>query len=475
VTETGAGSARLAIRKLRERLRERPRRPTGRSASSKADLGRAELGRLHEQMRDCLLARGGEVSARARAADLGRAYLRLSDTGRQRFLTVLATEFGVDHAAAAAVARRLLDAEDNPARARVERELRATLVPTRVLLLRQFNALPQGTKFLVDLRADLLRFARSDEALVPLEQDLKGLLSSWFDIGFLELRRITWDSPASLLEKLARSEAVHAVTSWDDLKDRLDTDRRLLAFFHPQMPDEPLIFVEVALVRGLPSEIAPLLDQHAPRADPQRADTAVFYSISNTQPGLVGISFGSFLIKQVIDELRREFRRVRTFATLSPIPGFRLWLTEALAQRRETLLTPGEHNALETATGAHGNEAILAELLDREDWHLRPAIAAALRAPLLRLCAAYLLSARRDDGGSLDPVANFHLSNGARVERLNWLADPSPKSMRESAGMMVNYLYSLAHIEPNHEAYAGEGVVVASGSVQRLAREGGPR
>lgn len=462
----------LSIQDLRERWNTRPAlRAWTLSGAPGGDLGPGDLVRLRERMEACLAGRGGAVSARARAVELGRSYLELTPTGRRKFLTLLAREFDVDHEAALAAARRLVDAPDEAEQAEVERELRATLVPARVALLRQFNALPQGTKFLVDLRHDLLQFAGEDETLRPLERELKGLLASWFDVGFLELRRITWDSPASLLEKLARSEAVHAVEGWDDLKDRLETDRRLFAFFHPQMPSEPLIFVEVALVRGLPGEVAPLLDRDAPLADPGRADTAVFYSISNAQPGLVGISFGGFLIKQVVDELSAEFGRVRTFATLSPIPGFRRWLGHALEARHGALLLPAEQDALAAAVG-DADEAVVADLLATPDWDRRPDVSAALCKPLLRLCATYLLGAKREEGRCLDPVAHFHLSNGARVERLNWLADRSPRGLRQSAGVMVNYVYSLPDIETNHEAYTERGDIAASSAVLRLVREG---
>lgn len=463
----------LSIHDLRKRWNARPTlRAWTRSGAPDGDLGPGDLARLREWIEACLVGRGGAVSARARAVELGRSYLELTPAGRRKFLALLAHEFDVDHDAAIAGARRLVDAPDEAGRAEVERELRATLVPARVALLRQFNALPQGTKFLVDLRDDLLRFASKDETLRPLERDLKGLLASWFDVGFLELRRITWDSPASLLEKLARSEAVHAVRGWDDLKDRLETDRRLFAFFHPQMPSEPLIFVEVALVRGLPGEVAPLLDRAAPLADPGRADTAVFYSISNAQPGLVGISFGGFLIKQAVDELSAEFGRVRTFATLSPVPGFRRWLSHALDAPNGALLLPAEQDALAAATAGNGSEAVVADLLATPGWHRRPDVSAVLRKPLLRLCATYLLSAKGADGRCLDPVAHFHLSNGARVERLNWLADQSTRGLRQSAGVMVNYVYSLPDIETNHEAYAERGDVAASSVVLRLVREG---
>jgi len=366
----------------------------------------------------------------------------------------------------------VLEVTDPAARAAAERALRAALTPPRVNLLRQFNALPEGVKFLVDRRAEVLAVAGADPALRGLADDLRDLLANWFDIGFLELRRITWDSPAALLEKLMLYEAVHEIRGWTDLKNRLEADRRCFAFFHPRMPDEPLIFVEVALVSGIVGNIHTLLDEQAPIGNPQAADTAIFYSISNCQRGLVGISFGDFLIKRVVDALTAELPRLKSSATLSPLPGFRAWLNGE-AERGDALLA-GEARAVQ-ALGADRPDTddpdrLLLLLLDREDWHQDQRTAAALREPLLRLAARYLLQARAPSGRALDPVANFHLSNGARVERLNWLGDVSPKGLQQSAGIMVNYLYRLGDIEANHEAYRDEGRVAAASAVRGLTR-----
>jgi malonyl-CoA decarboxylase len=300
---------------------------------------------------------------------------------------------------------------------------------------------------------------------------LKRLLANWFDIGFLELKRITWESPAALLEKLMVYEAVHEIRGWTDLKNRLDADRRCFAFFHPRMPDEPLIFVEVALVSGMTSDVHALLDEAAPIGDPHTADTAIFYSISNCQRGLAGISFGDFLIKRVADALAIELPRIKIFATLSPVPGFRPWLEQQVRSTSEDLLLPAERTAIE-ALGDAALEGNLLALLDLEGWHDDQRLAGALREPLIRLCARYLLRERSSSGRALDAVAHFHLSNGARVERLNWLADVSAKGLQQSAGIMVNYLYRLGDIEANHEAYRGEGRVAASSPLRNLARAG---
>jgi malonyl-CoA decarboxylase len=436
------------------------------SGAPRPDLSRDDAEHLREQFRECLAARGGAVSTRARAADLGRTYLALNATGRERFLRLLAEEFDIDHAAVAALGERLARARGDADRARIERDLRQALEPPRVKLLTHFNALPVGVKFLVDMRAELMALSADDPVLAGLEGDLKSLLASWFDVGFLELARITWDAPAALLEKLIVYEAVHEIRSWADLKNRLEADRRCFAYFHPRMPEEPLIFVEVALVQGIADNVQSLLDESAPVGDPGEADTAIFYSISNCQRGLAGISLGDFLIKRVVDSLAAELPHIKTFATLSPIPGFRRWLVRRLAEEGDALLTAGEQRALLQIEGAPSFTA----LLERPDWARDEGLAQALRVPLTRLAARYILNEKTSRGRALDPVAHFHLTNGARVERLNWRADLSEKGLHQSFGMMLNYLYRLPDIEANHEAYRGEGRIAASGILNRLVK-----
>ena len=444
----------------------------GRNAAApmRPELTADDMERVREQLRACLAGRGGEVAARARAAELGRTYLGLNADGRERFLRLLADEFDVDRAAIAQAASAFLAASAQRDKESAEEALRAALEAPRRRLLTQFNALPEGVKFLVDMRAELMALARGDRALAGLERDLRALLRSWFDIGFLELKRITWSSPAALLEKLTAYEAVHEIRSWADLKHRLEADRRCLAFFHPRMPDEPLIFVEVALVKGISSSIQALLDESAPVDDPREADTAIFYSISNCQRGLAGISFGNFLIKRVADDLAAELPQLKTFATLSPVPGFRAWLDARLAKQETELLLPAEREALAALPGS-GRALGLAGLLAEPGWHKEREVADAVRAPLMRLCARFLLTEKSAQGRALDLVEHFHLTNGARVERLNWLADLSSKGLQQSAGIMVNYLYRLADVEGNHEAYTGEARVAASSAVKTLARD----
>ncbi len=457
---------RANLRTLKARWRDLAGASRGPAPASLTD-GAAE--RLREQMQDCLEARGGEVSARARAAALGETYLALSSVGRERFLRLLATDFDIDHAAVAAACQRLSHARGDEETRRIERALRRALEPPRLKLLTQFNALPSGVKFLVDMRAELMKLAHHDEALAALDRDLHALLAHWFDEGFLEIKRITWDSPAALLEKLMIYEAVHEIRGWSDLKNRLEADRRCFAYFHPRMPDEPLIFVEVALVQGMADNVQSLLDETAPVGDPAAADTAIFYSISNCQRGLSGISFGAFLIKRVVDRLDAELPHLTRYATLSPMPGFRAWLDARAVEEGDDLLLPAERKMLETLPGT-AEERGLTALLGQPHWYEDDAVAQALKAPLLRLAARYLLTEKTSRGRALDGVAHFHLSNGARLERLNWLGDLSPKGLQQSAGIMINYLYRLADIETNHEAYTGEGRVTASPAITRLLK-----
>jgi malonyl-CoA decarboxylase len=339
-----------------------------------------------------------------------------------------------------------------------------------VKLLTQFNSLPEGVKFLANMRAELLTAVHKDPALAGLEQDLRALLATWFDIDFLELRRITWDTASgALLEKLIAYEAVHPIESWDDLKDRLDYDRRYFAYFHPRMPNEPLIFVEVALVNGMAGNVQALLDPRAPVQDPKSADTAIFYSINNAQRGLDGISFGNFLIKRVVDRLSKEFPNLKTFATLSPIPGFLPWLRTALSQGDRDLLLPSERKALSNAAGVtQGAKGWLKETLNTIVWRDDETRAKALRPILTRLCARYLAREKRANGAALDPVAHFHLSNGARMERLNWMGDRSVRGMHQSAGLMINYRYDLARIDANHEGYRSTGRRAISSAIKGL-------
>jgi malonyl-CoA decarboxylase len=425
------------------------------------------------QMRACLNARGGEVSARNRAAKLAQTYLGLDDKGRRAFLQDLAS-FDNDPAVIAQAYDSLVAAPDDGERAKATVTLRRALEPPRAKLLMQFTTIPDGMKFLVDLRATLQDLTGDDPHLAGLEHDLRSLLNNWFDVGFLQLERIDWNSPAVLLERLVGYEAVHEIRSWSDLKNRLDSDRRCYALFHPRMPNEPLIFVEVALVSGLAGSVQQLLDKKAPVLDPKQADTAIFYSISNCQRGLNGISFGNFLIKRVVELLGSEFRNLKNFATLSPIPGYRKWLDAQLVADEPNLLSEEEASSLRTAAPTEGpatesGAVALKSIISKRNWFRDATMLRAAEPVLIRLAARYLLNEGRGKR-ALDPVAHFHLSNGARVERLIALADTSAKGAKESATLMVNYLYDPAKIEDYHEEYAGAGRRNASTAVRRLAR-----
>lgn len=432
---------------------------------------KSDLAALNKHLTACLEAPGGEVSARARAADLGRLYLHQTAKGREEFLKALARDFGVRREAVQSALGKL---EDNPegsqAHYLAERELKAALTPDSIRILRLFNSLSNGVKFLVDMRADLLALEERDPATEALNAHLKDLLSSWFDPGFLDLERITWKSSAALLEKLIAYEAVHEIRSWDDLRNRLDSDRRCYALFHPRMPEEPLAFVEVALGDGLAGSIQHLLDESAPAFDTSRADTAIFYSISNTQKGLQGIAFGEYLIKLVVQRLKTEMPQVRRYATLSPVPALSGWLKSLSEERIRALLPADQRKALCEAAGESESADALQVFLTQPDHLLNTETAEAIREPLLALAARYFQE-KREDGQPLDPVARFHLRNGARLERINWLGDRSTRGLGQSLGIMVNYGYRPDELEKNHEVYVNEGRVVLASEIKSLLRK----
>jgi len=432
-------------------------------ASFSPDLDASDQSRLIDQMRACLEARGGEVSARSRAVALGHAYLALNKIGRKRFLGVLASEFGTDTENVNRAVLKLQRAANLTQRLLAENNLKESLEARRARLFTQFNALPEGVKFLVDMRAELIPWAQEDENLVPVEGDLKSLLTSWFDVGFLELKQITWSAPAALLEKLFGYEAVHEITGWDDLKNRLASDRRCFAFFHPRMPDEPLIFVWVALVKGMTNNISDLLDKRELDKNSVSADTAIFYSISNAQAGLSGINFGNFLIKRVVDKLSTELENIKNFATLSPMPGFLPWLQKNLKIHHLNFLSREQKELISRMAPQGSSENSLKYLLNETKWINDPKISSALQPILLKLAVHYLTKEKRSEGTALDSVAHFHLNNGARIEQLNWAADLSPRGIQQSAGIMLNYRYLLKDIEANHESYrSGKEVMISS-------------
>ena len=440
------------------------------SISSTPGLNDDDRIEVIKHMQACLDRRGGEVSARKRAAALGRVYLSLNKTGRKRFLTLLTEEFGTDHDKVDQAVEMLSQSRGEEDRFAAEQKLRAALKAPRVQLLTQFNALPEGVKFLVDMREELIPWAKKNRKLRGLEGDLKTLLTNWFDVGFLELRQITWEAPAALLEKLFIYEAVHEIKGWDDLKNRLASDRRCFAFFHPRMPDEPLIFVWVALVNGIADNVQVLLDHNAPQGDPTEADCAIFYSISNAQAGLSAINFGNFLIKRVVDQLSRELPNINTFATLSPIPGFRRWLDKVVTDGSLNILTVENSAAIMALCPGTSPETAVNDILSRYEWYKDDELASALKDPLQKICAHYLINEKRASGTAENPVAHFHLNNGAIIAQIDWLGDTSKRGIKESGGMMINYLYKLKTIDNNHESYRAGEEVIASTRVKSLLK-----
>ncbi|GEO97643.1 malonyl-CoA decarboxylase [Methylobacterium haplocladii] len=430
----------------------------GRGELARADTA-ADLLRLCED----LISRRGEASGVALARLILERYAALPQEERLIFLRLVAAEFDADHEA---VDEAIAAYRANPTRAQLGL-LHESAEPRAQELIRRLNLARGGTLALVRMRQDLfvlrkrLKQEEADPDLIDaagsLDSDFEHLFMSWFNRGFLVLRHIDWSSPADILEKIIRYEAVHEIADWDDLRRRIEPpDRRCYAFFHPALLDEPLIFVEVALTSGIAASIGPILANEREPLPMRSATTAIFYSISNCQPGLAGVTFGNFLIKQVVEDLAREIPTLKTFVTLSPVPGFRNWLDRERGSDAPQGLTPEDVETL--------------RLLDSDTWHRDKTKTEALRRAMLPAAAAYFLRAKNAKGRPADPVARFHLGNGARLERVNFLGDTSPKGLSQSYGLMVNYLYDLTAIEKNHETYANLGTVAASSAVSRELR-----
>jgi len=431
-----------------------------------ADRGRALIGferflgkgaRSIDRLCEDLLSGRGEASGMALAQAVLEAWQRLDKPGRLAFFNLLKERFGPDPEALDKAIERYREAPDAAAIA----ALHLASEPRRQELLRRLNLAPEGTHVLVQMREALFEAIEVEPDLKAVDTDFRHLFGSWFNRGFLVLRRIDWRTPANVLEKIIRYEAVHEIQGWDDLRRRLEpADRRCFAFFHPQLVDDPLIFVEVALTTAIPHSIGELLEPERDVIPAQQATTAVFYSISNCQEGLRGISFGNFLIKQVAEDLKRELPGLDTFVTLSPVPGFARWLAGIEAEPGDFRLSSEERSELARPAG----ETISLDELTK-----------ARRDKLLgQMAAQYLLRARTSSGRVIDPVARFHLGNGARLERINVGGNLSARGLRESHGVMVNYRYDLAEIETNHEAFATRDTVVASSSVRKLLRPANP-
>ena len=408
-----------------------------------------DVDRTIELCRALLTARG-EVSGARVAAEVLDAYRQLSDEQVESFFDRLVKSFSVnpDTVRLAAAAYRL---DASPANLVA---LQEAVEPPRQELFRRCNMAPGGTALLVDMRRRLLRTLAEHPERAEIDADLTHLFRSWFNRGFLTLERIDWQTSAVVLERLIQYEAVHQIQGWRDLRRRLQSDRRCYAFFHPALPQEPLIFIEVALTRAMTAHVQPLLDPESPVDDPAQATCAIFYSITNCQQGLRGVSFGNVLIKQVVEDIGKEFPRIRTFATLSPIPGFRAWLVE-----RQTTAKGSISPAL-AALVAKGDDITAADIA---------ALPGVLREEMMERCARYLLSTN-DGVGAQDSVARFHLANGARLERLNWMSDTSTAGLRRSYGLTVNYVYRLTDLERNHDAYANQFRVASSRAFQRITK-----
>ncbi len=403
-----------------------------------------------------------EVEGGKRARGVAQWYSKATPEQRQDCWLLMSEQFAPDASKVKAAREQYEAAVGSPDEGAAEIRLRKALVSPRTRLLQRFAVFPEGMRFLVDLRQELMPALKSNKRLLALEAELENLFTTWFDVAFLELRRISWDSPASLVEKLIKYEAVHDIKSWGDVKNRLDSDRRCYGFFHPRLPDEPLIFVEVAFMDEIASSITPLLDESAEAVDLSRATTAIFYSISNTQPGLKGVSFGDSLIKRVVETLRADFPKLKTFATLSPIPGFRAWLSKNAGRMLEA--TPEKMRA-QLGRAVDFEPPAAEHVLDALEQAPTLPERSVLRQWLLA-CAAQYLAKELSEGRPADPVGRFHLGNGARVEQINWAADLSPKGIRQSFGLMVNYLYDLRKLD-RHRQLLARGRIPVSDAVER--------
>lgn len=421
------------------------------------------LRRVFDELKATIDPRISEVEGGRRAQVLIERYAGATVARRRDMWLLMSEMFTADAEKVKSAQAKFAAAVGTPDEAAAEVQYRRATVSPRRRLLQRFSVLPEGIRFLVDLRAEMQPYLKKDKRLQALDVEMEYMFSTWFDVGFLELQRISWDSPASLVEKLIKYEAVHDIRSWADVKNRLDSDRRCYGFFHPRLPGEPLIFVEVALIDHMADSITPLLDEQAAASDLGKATTAIFYSISNTQNGLRGVSFGDSLIKRVVETLSAEFPRLRHFATLSPIPGLRSWLTQNAARMLE--LTPEKERAeLGRAVGFEPPSAAhVLQALDKIDsLEAQPV----LRRWLLH-GAAHYLGRELVEGKPADPVARFHLGNGARVERLNWMGDPSPKGLKQSFGLMVNYLYDLKRLDRQRDQLA-EGKIAVAPSIEDM-------
>ncbi len=449
---TASGRSRSTQERLRASLRQRDEA-----------LSPRVLRRTLQELQAIIDPRISEVEGGRRAQAIAVWYQGATPERKRDLWLLMSEQFVADPVKVKAAQAQFAAAVGTPEEAVAEVNYRRATVSPRRRILQRFSVYPGGIQFLVNLRAEMQPALKQDKRLMALDVEMEYMFSTWFDVGFLDLRRISWDSPASLIEKLIQYEAVHDIRSWADVKNRLDSDRRCYGFFHPRLPGVPLIFVEVALVDAMASTITPLLDELAADANLAKATTAIFYSISNTQAGLRGVSFGDSLIKRVVETLKEEFPKLRTFATLSPIPGFRAWLGKNIAALLE-VLGDKERAALGRAVGFEPPGAT--HFLTAVESNLHLPEKSAVRQMLMR-CAAHYLGQALVEGKPLDSVARFHLGNGARIERINWAGDPSPKGQKQSYGLMVNYLYDLHRLD-KHRSQLVQGKIPVSNAVEQL-------
>ena len=419
--------------------------------------------RTLEELKAIIDPKVSEVEGGKRARRVAQWYEHATFEQRKDCWHLMSEQFMADPQIAKNAQAKYAAAIGTAEEAVAEVRLRKSTVSPRRRLLQRFSVFPEGIQFLVNMRTEILPYLKSDKRLLALDAEMEYMFSTWFDVGFLELKRISWDSPASLIEKLIKYEAVHDIKSWADVKNRLDSDRRCYGFFHPRLPNEPLIFVEVALLHEMSDSIPPLLDELAAAEDLKKATTAIFYSISNTQLGLRGVSFGDSLIKTVVETLKMEFPKLNTFATLSPIPGFRAWLSKNAGVMIDKL----DDKALTKLGKAVGFMPPTAEhFLFALDKVFEIEIKSPV-ADILQSCAAQYLGREMRDGEPIDPVARFHLGNGARIERINWSGNPSAKGLKQSYGLMVNYLYDLKRLD-KHRNMLANGKIPVSSQVESL-------
>ncbi len=436
-------------------------------SSIKPDIPPKDRRKLIIQIQACIDNIGGEISHQAKLIHLAMIYLNASEKGKKVFLQTLAVEFDVNLVFLREELDKLSElTEDSEEKAKMEIEFSKALVPPRVKFIRQLSTIPNGFIFLKDMREFLLKQVKEFPCLKKLDNDILSILKQYFDVNLLKLKEINWSSPAATLEHLIQYEAVHEIKSWKHLKIRLFTNHLMYGFFHPTMPEDPLIFVEVALVKGLANNIQKLIDLDVKHEKIENANTAIFYSISSTQKGLRGISFGNFLIKRVVKKLSADLPHIKNYATLSPMPLFGKWLVDYLENEGEHFCKKTEVERIVEFSGDEDINKSILTMLHTKDWHLNEKITEILKTPMLRLTLHYLSKVKRKGRlNAYDPVANFHLSNGAEIGQLNWLGDTSKKGLKQSFGIMLNYRYKLNNIINNHETYLTNGEIHISKNI----------